>query len=177
MRFLGTPMRQDELLGHPHTQRGQRLRDQISVVESRESRLEAPPLQVLVVEDDDQLRDLVTLALLDEGYQVVSASNGADALQRVQLYRPDVILLDLHMPVMDGPTFAEHYHALPGPHAPIVVFTAGGNAHRWAQRIRAAAYVDKPADLWSLADLLRACAGGGKQPRVHLDAHLAPPSL
>jgi CheY-like chemotaxis protein len=114
---------------------------------------------VLVVDDDGELRDLVTLALLDEGYQVVSASNGAEALRRVQLYCPDVILLDLDMPVMDGPTFAQQYHALPGAHAPIVVFTAGGNGHRFAQRIRAAAYVDKPADLSSLAGLLRACAG------------------
>ena len=114
--------------------------------------------QVLVVEDDGELRELVTAALLDEGYQVVSAANGADALQRVQQYRPDAILLDLHMPIMDGPTFAERYHRLPDPHAPIVVFTAGGNAHRWAQRIGAAAYVDKPGDLWSLADLLRVCA-------------------
>jgi CheY-like chemotaxis protein len=152
------PMPHDDLLGRPHSERGLRLHEQVRLAEEADSSLGAPPLQVLVVDDDSELRDLITLALLDEGYQVVSASNGAEALERVQLYCPDVILLDLHMPVMDGPTFAERYHALPGKHAPIVVFTAGGNAHRSAQRIRAAAYVDKPGDLWSLAALLRACA-------------------
>ena len=153
-------MAHDNLLGHPHSERGQHLHDQVRLVAGHNSGgLAAPPLRVLVVEDDGELRDLVTLALLDEGYEVVSATDGAEALERVHVYRPDVILLDLHMPVMDGPTFAERYHALPGPHAPIVVFTAGGQAHRWAERIRAAAYVNKPADLWALAGLLRTCAG------------------
>lgn len=153
------PMPNDQLLGEPQTSRGQRLREQVRLVDQGNGGLAAPPLHVLVVEDDSELRDLVTLALLDEGYEVVSASDGAEALDRVEAYSPDVILLDLHMPVMDGPTFAERYHTLPGPHAPIVVFTAGGQAQRWAERIRAAAYVDKPADLWALAGLLRACAG------------------
>ena len=151
-----------DLLGRPQSARGRGLRQQIRVLDSYENSLDAPPLQVLVVDDDAELRDLVTIALLDEGYQVVSASNGAAALGRVETYRPDVILLDVDMPVMDGPTFAERYHALPGPHAPIVVFSAGGNAHRWVQRIKAAAGIDKPVDLWSLADLLRSCAGAGR---------------
>jgi CheY-like chemotaxis protein len=116
-----------------------------------------------VVEDDRAIRDLVTLALLDEGYQVISASNGAEAMERVH-YKPDVILLDVHMPVMDGPSFAERYHALPGPHAPIVIFSAGGNAQRWAQRIRAAAYLDKPVDLGTLLDLIRTCGRAARYP-------------
>ena len=153
-------MTRDELLGQSHSERGQRFREQVRLVDKGESGLEAPPLRVLVVEDDREIRDMVTLALLDEGYQVVSASHGAEALQRVQQYPPDAILLDVQMPVMDGATFAERYHALPGPHAPIVVFTASGNVHRWAERIRAAAYVNKPADLWSLADLIRRCVSG-----------------
>ncbi len=154
-------MPHDELLGQPHSKRGQRLREQVRLVDTAKGGIDAPPLQVLVADDDGDIRDVVTAALLDEGYQVVSASNGAEALQRVQQYRPDAILLDVNMPVMDGPTFAERYHALPGPHAPIVVFTAGGNAQRWARRIRAVACVDKAADLWSVAELLRACAGLG----------------
>lgn len=93
---------------------------------------------------------------------MVSASDVAEALQRLQVYHPDVILLDVQMPIMYGPTFAERYHATPGPHAPIVVFTAGGSAHRWADRIHAAAYVDKPGDLWGLAGLLRTSAGTGR---------------
>lgn len=153
-------MTHDALLGQSHSERGQRFRQQVRLVDNRDRGLDAPPLRVLVVEDDREIRDMVTLALLDEGYQVVSASHGAEALQRVQQYPPDAILLDVQMPVMDGATFAERYHAMAGPHAPIVVFTAGGNAHRWAERIHAVAYVNKPADLWSLADLIRRYARG-----------------
>ena len=98
---------------------------------------------------------------------MLSAANGADALVRVQQYSPDVILLDVQMPVMDGPTFAERYRSLPGPHAPIVVFTAGGGAQDWAKRIQATAYVDKPVDLWALADLLRRCATGRRRRTRH----------
>ena len=156
-------MAHDNLLGQPHSERGQRLHDQVRLVEGRDGGgLAAPPLKVLVVEDDGELRDLVTLALLDEGYEVVTATDGAEALKRVGAYPPDVILLDVHMPVMDGPTFADRYHAGPGPHAPIVVFSAGGQSRRWAERIRAAAYVDKPGDIFSLAGLLRACAGAAE---------------
>lgn len=151
-------MPHDDLLGQPRSERGQRLQDQVRLVEASESRVAEPPLQVLVVDDDRAIRDLVSLALLDEGYQVLSASDGAEALKRLRQYSPDVILLDVQMPVMDGPTFAERYRSMPGPHAPIVVYTAGGSAQRWAERIQAAAYLDKPADLWHLVDLVRRCA-------------------
>ena len=157
-------MTHDELLGQSHSERGQRFREQVRLVDNRDGRLEAPPLRVLVVEDDREIRDMVTLALLDEGYQVVSASHGAEGLQRVQQYPPDAILLDVQMPVMDGATFAERDHALPGPHAPIVVFTAGGNTQRLAERIHAVAYVNKPADLWSLGDLIRRYTRGAGGP-------------
>jgi CheY-like chemotaxis protein len=113
---------------------------------------------VLVVEDDDNLRELVSLALLDEGYQVAAARNGADGLERLREHQPDVILLDVQMPVMDGPTFAEHYRRMPPPHAPIVVYTAAGSARRWAERIRAAACLDKPFDLHAVSALLAHCA-------------------
>jgi len=146
------------LIDSPHSRGGRSLDAQVRLADASSGPLAEPPLQVLVVEDDAALRELVSFALLEEGYQVISAANGADALERVRRYHPEVILLDVQMPVMDGPTFAERYHALPGPHAPIIVFTAAGNAHRWSRRIRAAAYVDKSVDLWALAGLIRRCA-------------------
>lgn len=52
----------DDLLSRPQSQRGQRLHEQVTLVEEGESGLTAPPLHVLVVDDDNEMRDLVTLA-------------------------------------------------------------------------------------------------------------------
>jgi two-component system OmpR family response regulator len=63
--------------------------------------------RVLVVDDDASIRDLVDMALSDDGYEVISAAHGAAALVLVGRAKPDVILLDMRMPVMNGRTFAQ----------------------------------------------------------------------
>jgi hypothetical protein len=63
-------------------------------------------MSVLVVEDDPDIRDFVADALSIDGYAVLTAGNGLEALRLLDEQRPDVVLLDLRMPVMDGPTFA-----------------------------------------------------------------------
>ncbi len=60
------------------------------------------PIRTLVVDDDHDIAELVQLALSDEGYEVVIASNGSAALQATLATPFDLILLDLRMPVMDG---------------------------------------------------------------------------
>jgi CheY-like chemotaxis protein len=112
------------------------------------------PLRVLLAEDDASLREVLLQSLTEEGFEVTAAANGAEALQRVQRFQPDVILLDMNMPVMDGPTFAERYRQLPVYHAPIVAVTAAGAAHKWAERIKAAAWLNKPFDVCALTRLL-----------------------
>jgi CheY-like chemotaxis protein len=112
------------------------------------------PLRVLVVDDDEQIRGLVALALLDEGFEVLTAADGLIALTRLEDYPPDVILLDMHMPEMDGWQFARTYRQRPGPHAPIVVFTAGGQAAVVAHGIGADGFVEKPFDLDTLGNYL-----------------------
>ena len=63
--------------------------------------------RVLVVDDDASIRELLSTALEEDGYEVVPAVNGQDALAVCERWRPDVIVLDLMMPVMDGWTFAK----------------------------------------------------------------------
>lgn len=59
-------------------------------------------LKILVVEDDKFLRDLITQKLAREGYDVVSAVDGEDGIIKVKEHKPDIVLLDLILPGIDG---------------------------------------------------------------------------
>src|SRR2546425_1279912 len=59
-------------------------------------------VSVLVVDDDSDIREALCAVLMDEGYAVRSATNGAEALERIAEQHPDVLVLDLLMPVMNG---------------------------------------------------------------------------
>lgn len=119
-------------------------------------------LRVLVVDDDDQIRQMTSCVLELDGYEVVTAANGLAALGRLQRRPPSVILLDMMMPVMDGWRFSEAYRALPGPHAPIVVLTAAPDPAACAAEIGAAGYLAKPFEVDELlASVDRLVSPGG----------------
>jgi len=117
--------------------------------------------RVLVVDDDDTIRELIATALSDEGYEIQTAMHGADALHLIARWPPDLILLDMRMPVMDGWEFSEAYRQLPGPQAPIVVLTAGRDAANAASQVAAAGFVSKPFDLNSLLEIVARFTRGG----------------
>lgn len=106
--------------------------------------------RVLVVDDDEHIRQLVGYALELEGYEVIAASHGQAALDSLERLSPSLILLDIMMPVMDGRQFSREYHRRPGPHAPIVVLTASSKAAGCAAEVGAADYLAKPFDIHSL---------------------------
>lgn len=114
--------------------------------------------QILIVDDDPEIREMLEITLADEGYEVLSASDGAAALTLLEQHTPSLILLDMRMPVMDGWGFARAYSARPGPHAPILVMTAAVDAGRWAREVEACAAVAKPFDLNRLLDVVAAHA-------------------
>jgi len=93
--------------------------------------------EILVVEDDEAIRGLVSEVLRDEGYEVGEAANGLEALQYVNKRRPDLIVLDLMMPVMDGWAFVERCRSHPCcSDVPIVVTSASHDLPRTAERLR-----------------------------------------
>ncbi len=116
---------------------------------------------ILVVDDDEIILSTLALCLEDEGYAVVAASNGKEALQRVEREHPRLILLDMKMPVMDGWAFAAAYRERPGPHAPIIVMTAAQDARSRPAEIAADGCLAKPFDLDRLLDLVRRYAAQG----------------
>jgi CheY-like chemotaxis protein len=109
------------------------------------------PKTILVADDDQDLLNLVALLLTGEGYEVKTASDGREALAVVERQMPDLILLDMKMPVMNGWEFAAKYHATySSTPAPIVVLTAAADARKAADEVGAASFVGKPFDLDTL---------------------------
>jgi len=101
---------------------------------------------ILVVDDDPTILATVAETLDLEGYPVVTATNGAEALEVVERDRPSIVLLDMRMPVLDGWGFAREVRARNLP-VRIVVMTAAQDARRWAEEIQAEGFVAKPFDL------------------------------
>ncbi|MBI3966295.1 MAG: response regulator [Chloroflexi bacterium] len=109
---------------------------------------------MMVVDDDQDILSMVSAILSDEGYDVVTAEHGQAALAALAASEPQVILLDMNMPVMNGWEFTNAYRQMPGQQAPIVVFTASGMAERTAKEIGADGFVGKPFDLDELLEVL-----------------------
>ncbi len=105
---------------------------------------------ILVVDDDESIRQIVRICLSEEGFVVREASNGQMALEMLADFQPSVILLDLRMPVMDGWEFTRRYQETPGPHAPIIAFVAALNAIEECAGLQTAAILNKPFDLEDL---------------------------
>jgi len=109
------------------------------------------PANILVIDDDPSIRAVLNDLLIDEGYGVQMASNGAEGLRSIDQSLPALILLDMRMPVLDGWGFARMLRDR-SLDIPIVVMTAAQDARRWAQEIGATGYVAKPFDLAELLD-------------------------
>jgi CheY-like chemotaxis protein len=112
--------------------------------------------RILIVDDDESIRQIVRLCLADEGFLVHEAPNGQVALEALAEFQPDLILLDLRMPVMDGWEFAQRYAQLPGEHVPIIAFVAALNAEQECAMLTTAGIVTKPFDLDDLLTAVRA---------------------
>jgi two-component system, chemotaxis family, chemotaxis protein CheY len=106
---------------------------------------------VLVVDDDPAIREFVSQALEAEGYEVQTASNGAEALHLIGQQPPCVVLLDMKMPVMDGWGFMQAY-CPQEQRAPIIVFSA--HVKGPDQLLCAKEFLAKPFDLEKLFDLV-----------------------
>ena len=106
---------------------------------------------VLVVDDDEGVRAVMATALEDEGWSVVTAENGRAALDALRRARPEAIILDLRMPIMDGLTFAERYREFPEPRAPLILISATVTQSA-VQATGAVTGLRKPIDLNVLLD-------------------------
>jgi two-component system, cell cycle response regulator DivK len=113
---------------------------------------------ILVVEDSDDTRYFMRLALEDLGYRIVEAENGAQAIKIAESEHPDIILMDLSLPIMDGLAATERIReseSLTG--VPVIAVTAHQESDFRAEAKAAGfdAYVTKPVDIDFLNGLIQ----------------------
>jgi CheY-like chemotaxis protein len=113
-----------------------------------------PPLAVahtepllLVVDDDPEMRRMTETLLTAQGYHVIVAAHGQDAIQRLREQCPDLIVLDLDMPVMDGWQFRREQRYLPDTKraaVPVLLMTGEDDAPSHATALQAVGVITKP---------------------------------
>jgi CheY-like chemotaxis protein len=113
---------------------------------------------ILVVDDDPDLRDFLQLMLTSMGFEVTSAANGQEALEVMEGRCPDLILLDMKMPVMNGWEFCRALECRDA-RPPIVVLTAAPDPAARAAEAHADGWLGKPFDYAELEATVRRFAG------------------
>ena len=118
--------------------------------------------KILVVEDDDDIRDSLKELLEEEGYRVDTAANGQQALVKLQEQElPQLILLDLMMPVMDGWQFQKELRDVPSlARLPVIVISASKFSR---EPLNAAAFIPKPLDAGVLLETIESFLSDGQR--------------
>ena len=120
----------------------------------KSSRINHTP-RVLIVDDEEGFRDGVADLLGMEGYEVSVARDGVEAVRKLPEFRPDIILLDLRMPDLDGESFLRGIEGLPASKkVPVVLISAKEDLPAIASRTGAAGYLSKPFEAPQLLSLL-----------------------
>jgi len=112
-------------------------------------------VKVLIVEDEFLLRDELARMLTAAGYDTLQAGNGRVALEQMRRDKPDLVLLDLAMPVMNGENFRTEHLKDPTLAAIPVVLVSGHADAAQVRALKAAAYVAKPVQEATLLAVLR----------------------
>ena len=116
--------------------------------------LRPKPRPVLIVDDDVETLAAERQLLAESGFRVIEARDGAEALRMVQDDPPAVVVLDVQMPGMDGPSFARELR-MALRRVPLVILTGVADPRREADRCNAEAYLAKPFDASELVTVVR----------------------
>jgi len=101
--------------------------------------------KILVIDDDDAMRELLKLHLRNNGYEVLAAEDAIVAGHLVIDEKPDLLIVDVQMPYMNGYEFVSALKSDPTTrHIPVVFLTTDDNVGEYARKLGAAAYLNKP---------------------------------
>jgi DNA-binding response OmpR family regulator len=111
--------------------------------------------KILVVDDEGSIRDALSKVLQAEDYEVVTADNGQEAIEKIQSEKVDLLLLDLGLPVKDGWGIVIWLAEVNSP-LPVIIITGRWNQRELAEKMGADALMDKPLDMSRLLQTIRA---------------------
>ena len=124
--------------------------------------------KVLIVEDESNIAELINLYLKKEGYETMIAPDGGKALELYRLFRPDLVLLDIMLPVMDGWSVLKKIRETDK--APVIMLTAKGETNDKVQGLKQGAddYLTKPFEMKELLARVEAVLrrAGGEEEKV-----------
>lgn len=122
--------------------------------------MEQKAFTILVIEDDIYMLDAIRTILEDENYKIFTAENGKAALEILKTNpHPDLILLDMVMPEMNGWDFAAAYKEIYKKRAPIVVITGAADVAQRAQDVGAEAWLAKPYEIQDIIQMVGRFSG------------------
>jgi CheY-like chemotaxis protein len=121
------------------------------------------PIKILIVDDDAGIRMLLSKFLQREGYETIMAENGLEGVEFAKKHQPDIIIMDVVMPQMDGLTAArliKFYKPLSD--VPILFLTAkdANKEIELAQEVRAEVYITKPFDVRQVIQVVKETVSG-----------------
>ena len=117
--------------------------------------------KILIVDDDPELLQSLSLRLRKEGFDVAVAMDGYQGLERARTEKPDLLILDIHIPAGEGFSIQERLLKMSGPWPPVVYLTGDRSvrAEIGVKRLGAFAIVYKPFDFSKLLDTVRRAIG------------------
>jgi DNA-binding response OmpR family regulator len=134
----------------------------MTILKQEDGKLSA---KVLIIDDDPGIRMLLSKFLLREGFETIMAEDGLEGVESAKKLQPDLIIMDVVMPQMDGLTAArliKFYKPLS--EVPIIFLTAkdANKEIELAQEVRAEVYITKPFDVHQVVDIVRETLSGKK---------------
>ena len=111
--------------------------------------------RILIVDDEQAIRELLVGALMDEGYEIRTCERGADALDLLRTWRPDLTLLDLQLTDMGGDAYVEACRQQGLPMGQVFLLSAAVGLDDVAARLAVSGAVGKPFDLDALIEMIQ----------------------
>ena len=115
---------------------------------------------ILIVEDEQPVRDMLTMLLEDDGYEVLQAIHGEQALALVSRHRPDLVISDVMMPVLDGIELCQRLKSSAETDTiPVILMSSA--ARQSAMRACPDAFIEKPFQITAVESLVSQLVGSG----------------